>query len=248
VKKNKPLLHLLILDQFFIFEQLQLEEALLRLDNRNWCILNQGSSPAIVLGISGQPLQLVNQTKMKQNPLPLIRRFSGGGTVVIDENTLFSTLICGHSALPVHPYPQSIMQWTAELYQPLFPDQAFALKENDYTINGKKWGGNAQLITRNRWLHHSSILWNYQQQYMDYLLFPPKSPDYRQKRSHADFICRLADYHLTIERFNHEWLHQLAMHFDIVNVDVEEVKHFIQQPHRRVTCLEAIDEFSKNHH
>ena len=38
-----------------ILEQLQLEEALFRADQRNWCLLNSGSPPAIVMGISGLP-------------------------------------------------------------------------------------------------------------------------------------------------------------------------------------------------
>ena len=37
-----------------ILQQLQLEEALLRADKANWCIINDGTpSPAIVMGISG---------------------------------------------------------------------------------------------------------------------------------------------------------------------------------------------------
>ena len=40
--------------QLPILRQLRLEEALLRADAGNWCIINDGSSiPAIVMGISG---------------------------------------------------------------------------------------------------------------------------------------------------------------------------------------------------
>ncbi|NGX54212.1 MAG: hypothetical protein K1000chlam4_00937, partial [Chlamydiae bacterium] len=38
-----------------IFEQLQLEEALLRADEGNWCLINSGVPPAIVMGISAKP-------------------------------------------------------------------------------------------------------------------------------------------------------------------------------------------------
>lgn len=45
---------LLRLRQVPILQQLRLEEALLRADDSNWCILNDGSpTPAIVMGISG---------------------------------------------------------------------------------------------------------------------------------------------------------------------------------------------------
>ena len=45
---------LLRLQNFPILRQLLLEEALLRADSSNWCIINDGTSvPAIVMGISG---------------------------------------------------------------------------------------------------------------------------------------------------------------------------------------------------
>ena len=45
---------LLRLTRIPILQQLQLEEALLRADSSNWCIINDGTpAPAIVMGISG---------------------------------------------------------------------------------------------------------------------------------------------------------------------------------------------------
>jgi lipoate---protein ligase len=234
---KKPILHLLQLTNIPILQQLQWEEALLRADERNWCLINQGSPPAIVIGISGQPAQLINSAKMMTTPLPLIRRFSGGGTVVIDESTLFITLICHQEALKIAPYPRPIMEWTASLYHPLFPSKTFALEENDYTVNGRKWGGNAQMITKNRWLHHTSILWDYQEEKMDYLLFPPKTPAYRQNRPHSEFICRLSDYWSTIESFQTEWLAQISQQFDVIQGCQEELEEIVKQPHRKTTAL-----------
>ena len=48
------LIKLLRLQNVPILRQLLLEEALLRADSNNWCIVNNGTSvPAIVMGISG---------------------------------------------------------------------------------------------------------------------------------------------------------------------------------------------------
>src|SRR5687767_1077557 len=79
-----------------IFQQLQLEEAILRSENsENWCIINQNNpEKAIVMGISGVFNELVNSETFCRSPIPVIRRFSGGGTVVVDHNTLFITFIC----------------------------------------------------------------------------------------------------------------------------------------------------------
>lgn len=74
--------HLLHLNDIPILTQLQIEEALLRLDDRNWCIINHGSTDAIVMGISGKAEELIHQGKLRDNPVNVIRRFSGGGTVL----------------------------------------------------------------------------------------------------------------------------------------------------------------------
>lgn len=234
----KPILHLVNLSSTFIFHQLQWEEALLRGDQRNWCLFNLGSPPAIVMGISGQVDQLIQQEKFKQASLPLIRRFSGGGTVIVDENTLFVTLICQTDALPIHPFPRPIMEWTAEaIYTPLFPHTSFQLQENDYVLDGRKWGGNAQSIVKGRWLHHSSLLWDYRSDYMDYLLIPPKMPDYRQARGHTDFLCRLGDYHPCPTLFQKQIVGQLMKYFEVVETEREEIGKIAALPHRKATYL-----------
>lgn len=52
---HKPIVRLLRLRSFPIFQQLKLEEGLLRGDKLdNWLIVNEGTpDPAIVMGISG---------------------------------------------------------------------------------------------------------------------------------------------------------------------------------------------------
>ena len=66
--------HLIHLKNVPIFEQLLLEEKLLRSDTRNFCIFNEGSSKAIVMGISGKVDELVDTEKAKALSSPLIKR------------------------------------------------------------------------------------------------------------------------------------------------------------------------------
>lgn len=232
----KPVLNLVQLNSVPILQQLQWEEALLRADQNNWCLFNQGSPPAIVMGISGKVQQLIDPHKFEHSPLPLIRRFSGGGTVVVDENTLFVTLICQTGALSIPPFPRPLMQWTAEnLYRPLFAPSLFQLQENDYVLAGRKWGGNAQSIIKGRWLHHSSLLWDYRSDYMDYLSLPPKIPAYRQGRSHNDFLCRLRDYWPQAHIFQEKILEQFSPFFTLVQRKKEELAEIAALPHRKTT-------------
>ena len=229
----RPIFHLLHLSSLSTYEQLQLEEALLRADEHNWCLLNHGSHPALIMGISGQPHQLLHQDLFKQKPLPLIRRFSGGGTVVVDEQTCFISFICQTNTLPVLPFPEKIMRWTEEIYRPIFGPLPFSLQENDYVIGHHKCGGNAQSITKQRWLHHSSFLWDYCPQKMSYLTMPPKTPAYRKHRTHEDFLCRLKEYWSTPEEFLQAIKQELYKHFHVIEKTYEEVIEVKQKPHRQ---------------
>lgn len=171
-----------------IIEQLYIEEALLRADNRNILLVNVGSPPAIVMGISGKPEELIHQEKVD---IPVIKRFSGGGTVVVDENTLFVTLICNTDDVPIKPQPKAILEWGQKFLEPFIP--GLELRENDFVFGDLKVGGNAQYIRKGRWLLHTSFLLDYCPKKMDYLKLPKKRPDYRKDRKHSDFLTTLKE-------------------------------------------------------
>lgn len=237
-----PPFYLLSLENVSIFDQLQIEEALVRVDNRNWIIVNCGAPPAIVMGISGKHVELINREKIEQMPIPIIRRFSGGGTVVIDQQTLFFTLIGNRSLLDFPCYPKELMQWTEALYLPAFDQIPFRLCDHDYVIDHKKFGGNAQYLSKERWLHHSSLLWDYTAQLMDYLLLPPKMPNYRQKRSHEDFLCSLKHYFSTVEFFKTKMLETLEKRFKLIPTTLSSIESILEVPHRRSTKFESFNE------
>lgn len=69
----------------------------------------------------------------------------------------------------------------------------FALRENDYVVGDHKCGGNAQGISRDRFVHHTSFLWDFSDANMALLRMPAKVPDYRSQRAHTDFLCKLKD-------------------------------------------------------
>lgn len=232
---NRPKLHLIQLKKWSIMDQLRLEEALLRLDQRNWCILNEGASQAIVMGISTKPEQVIHYPKLNSAPVPLIKRFTGGGTVFIDENCLLSTFICNSDELKVPCFPKAVFEWSESFYQSLFPTCNFALRENDYVIDQKKFGGNAQYMSKNRWLHHSSLLWDYAPENMEYLKMPPKMPGYRQNRIHSDFLCRLNSYYPNKEKFMDSLVKRLSVFFSVHAMPVSEIEGIVNEPHRKVT-------------
>lgn len=229
-----PNLRLLQLREYPIYEQLQIEEALLRASHENWCLINWGSPPAIVMGISGKLEELIDEKKLQQCPIPVIRRFSGGGTVVVDHQTLFVTFIC-NAEKTVSCCPQKVLHWTADFYKSVFPT-GFQLQENDYAMGDRKFGGNAQYFRKERWLHHSSLLWDYQPFHMEYLLHPMKTPKYREGRNHLDFLCKLQD-HLDKQEFEEAFTATLNKYFTVEHAKTEHVTEILALPHRKACQL-----------
>ncbi|PNH04768.1 hypothetical protein TSOC_009061 [Tetrabaena socialis] len=117
------------------------------------------------------------------------------------------------------------MAWTERLYRPAFQAAGcgdFALRENDYVVGGgRKCGGNAQAITGRRWLHHTSFLWDFVPDRMTLLRQPPKAPQYREGRSHSDFVVRLCDV-LPRDRGRQLLLEALAGAAGDLGFDVQE--------------------------
>lgn len=191
------------------------------------------------MGISGKPEALLHLDSVQRDQIPVIKRCSGGGTVIVDENTFFITFIMAKDHIDIPAFPEKILRWSANLYVDAWQIPDFHLKENDYCIGDKKCGGNAQYITKDRWLHHTSFLWDYKGRNMNYLRFPDKRPKYRGDRLHADFLTRLKphciSHHSLIERLKDTLVKQFYMeNFDLTFWSPKPYRqsvHFIS-PHR----------------
>ncbi|OAY60182.1 putative lipoate-protein ligase A [Manihot esculenta] len=231
-KMGFPLMNLVRFKGVSILEQLHLEEKLLRTSSENWCIINDGTNiPTIVMGISGKPSELIEVGPVLQDHVPVIKRFTGGGTVIVDSGTIFVTLICNKDDVPgVKPYPRSIMSWSGLLYSEVFQGiGGFQLRENDYVFGDKKFGGNAQCIIKSRWIHHTSFLWDFDNRNMAYLKLPARAPKYRSARKHTEFVCRMKEY-MPRSIFIERTLKALESHFSVkpVNLDAVDGLHSIR--------------------
>jgi lipoate-protein ligase A len=153
------------------------------------------------MGISGKPEELIHSEKTRGFGYPVIQRFSGGGTVIVDANTLFVSFICNKKDCASTAYPEQILRWTEQVFKESFSIQGFSLRENDFVINHLKCGGNAQYITKDRWVQHTSFLWDFCPKNMECLLHPKKTPTYREGRSHQEFLCTLKSLFPSKEAF-----------------------------------------------
>ncbi|CAA6660561.1 unnamed protein product [Spirodela intermedia] len=166
---------------------------------------------------------LVETRSVLRDRIPVVRRFSGGGTVVVGKGTIFVTFICNKDAVPgLQPYPCPIMSWTARLYAKALHDVVdFSLRENDYVFGDRKFGGNAQSITRARWLHHTSFLWDYDARNMRYLKHPPRAPSI--SRRHEEFLCPMKGFLSSSSDFVDRTVASIEDHFSLRQVELGAV-------------------------
>lgn len=221
-----------------ILEQLHLEEALLRTSARSWFLLNVDPPRAIAMGISTRPEEVVNLKRVVEDGIPLIRRYSGGGTVVLDKGSLMMTFIGSPALLKGAPlFPERILRWTGAFYAKALQLPGFAVESQDYVIGKQKCGGNAQYISRQRWVHHTSFLYDWSPQAMSYLKMPPRMPAYRQARPHEAFLTKLKEHSPSPTELIKKVEQSLAVHFRLTHLSLEEARSYLLRPHRRSTTL-----------
>lgn len=145
-----------------IMRQLRLEEALFRAANGAWLLLNDGApEPTVVMGRSGALDGLVNVDMAFRESVPIIRRFTGGGTVVADEGTIMASMVA--SATDGRKlFPNTLMEWSVSVFSRAFTNcPGFGLKGTDYTLGDRKVAGNAQSISKSRFVVRLVFHWNF---------------------------------------------------------------------------------------
>lgn len=207
-----------------IFKQLELEENLLKNLDSPFCIINEGTTSSIILGISNVLKDLVDIDLAKKDNVPIIKRFTAGGCVYVDENTLFVTFIFSKSFLDITFFPEPILRWAENFYKKIFGTKNFKLIENDFVIDNKKIAGNAMYIKKDRFLLHTSFLMDFDDKKMKkYLKIPKIAPKYRKNRSHDNFLSSI-NKRLSKEEFIQKIKKTLKDEFDIKNIDLPDIK------------------------
>jgi len=153
------------------------------------------SEPAVVLGAGGKIDDDVDVLACTNDGVPLARRSSGGGTVLLGRGCLLFTLVLEISRVPQLQQIRSSYRWIldriATMLSPLQPGIEFA-GISDLAVAGRKFSGNAQQRKRRFILHHGTLLCDFDLSGVGrYLKLPPRRPDYRGERDHAEFLINL---------------------------------------------------------
>lgn len=154
----------------------------------------ESPTPFVAIGSTGRIAEEVHLERCQSERIPVLRRSSGGGTVLAGPGCLCYSLILSLDRRPelrdIHgSYRAILTQVAAGLSGDGLAHQGIS----DLAIDGRKISGNAQRRKSRVLLHHGTILYDSDLKQMEKLLkMPPRQPDYRAGRLHAKFTVNLA--------------------------------------------------------
>lgn len=184
-------------------ENLALDEALLQDSERSfalqpsarkeWLRYWESTTLFVVLGVSSKLQEDVDVAACERDGVPILRRASGGGTVLQGPGCLNFSLVLSLAERPklkdLTASYRAILQRTAS---ELRHDELQWCGISDIATGDRKISGNAQKRTRHFVLHHGTLLYDFDIDLLTrYLKTPERQPDYRLARSHRQFCTNL---------------------------------------------------------
>ncbi|MBF0123141.1 MAG: lipoate--protein ligase family protein [Candidatus Omnitrophica bacterium] len=151
----------------------------------------------VVLGRTSKEQDDVYVDLCQKDGIPILRRSSGGGTVLQGPGCLNFSLVLSKKDYPelqaIHASYKIILERIALALIEIGIDAQFRpVCDLVMGIEEKKFSGNAQRRGRSFILHHGTILYDFDLSLISkYLKIPQKMPDYRARRTHADFVTNI---------------------------------------------------------
>jgi lipoate-protein ligase A len=154
----------------------------------------ESPTPFVVLGYSNRIEAEVNRAECERRGIPILRRSSGGGTVVQGFGCLNYnlTLPITDETATITATNNFVMERQQRAIAELIGRDVQIQGCTDLTIGGLKFCGNAQRRKSRALVFHGCFLLNFDLDLIETVLkHPSKEPDYRGRRSHRDFLTNL---------------------------------------------------------
>ena len=156
----------------------------------------ESSSPFVVLGYAERAAREANLAVCAHEKIPILRRISGGGSVVQGRGCLNYSLILRiderRETANLSYTNAFVMNRTRDALQTLSSTRIEVRGISDLAVNGLKFSGNAQRRRRKFLLFHGTVLYDFDLGLLDRVLeMPSRQPDYRKDRNHRDFVTNL---------------------------------------------------------
>ncbi|WP_439632111.1 lipoate--protein ligase family protein [Gemmata sp.] len=160
-------------------------------------VLRLWELPALVVVVgSGGSVEIdVNVAACAADGVPVLRRASGGGTVLLGPRCLCFSLVLSTEANPglsdIRASNRYVLGRVSRALGGVIPD-AGVEGTSDLAAAGRKFSGNAQQRKRRHFLHHGTLLCGFDLSLVGrYLNAPERQPEYRRDRAHDEFVVNL---------------------------------------------------------
>jgi lipoate---protein ligase len=149
----------------------------------------------VVLGSGCKLAEDVEEEACRADSVPILRRASGGGTVLLGPGCLVYSLVLAFDRDPalagIATSIDYILGRVRQAIADLVPELGQA-GTSDLVADGRKFSGNAQQRKRRFLLHHGTLLYGFDLPSIGkYLRLPARQPEYRHGRAHTDFVRNL---------------------------------------------------------
>lgn len=150
----------------------------------------------VVVGYANKAGTEVNLPFCRRNSIPVLRRCTGGGTVLQGPGCLnYSLLLRFDEAGPLRSVSATnefILQRHQSALAALVQAKVERQGQSDLAIGGLKFSGNAQRRKKHYLLFHGSFLLHFDLGLIEKALpMPSRQPAYRAHRSHSEFLVNL---------------------------------------------------------
>jgi lipoate-protein ligase A len=179
-------------------ENLACDEALLELcENGESEILRFWESPEyiVVLGYANKARAEVNRAACGRENIPILRRPSGGGTVLLGPGCLNYSLVLhirDANLRNITSTNRFVLERMRNALEPLLGPGIEIRGDTDLSLHARKFSGNAQRRKRNSILFHGTLLLRFDLGLIEKVIrTPKKQPPYRVNRGHRDFLMNL---------------------------------------------------------
>lgn len=158
---------------------------------RTW----QFDRQVVVLGRSSKVGYEVDRDYCDKNSIAIMRRCSGGASVVGGPGCLMYSVVISLQINPalrkIDAAHQYVMQRVLTAVQQQVPESSLQ-GICDLTFDNRKFSGNSLRISRSHLLYHGTILFDADLELLARCLCnAPRQPDYRQGRGHSDFVSNV---------------------------------------------------------
>lgn len=154
------------------------------------------AEPFVVVGYANAVRSEVNTEACRAAGVPVLRRCSGGGTILQVPGCLNYALILRiRESTPlanISGTNRFVMERNRSAIQSLVGSEVEVKGHTDLTIGGLKFSGNSQRRRSRCLLFHGTFLLSCELDLIERCLaMPSRQPDYRANRSHRDFLTCL---------------------------------------------------------